>query len=106
METTAGVWQQSGFICSAADNFQHTQNRLTDCVLSPLTPWRIQDYHLIYLFLYSVINYISIAHMYYHSLGLAAKGERLHKCLHFTASTLHWGRANKNVLIFNQKYYL
>ena len=31
--------------------------------------------------------------MYYHSLGLAAKGERLHKCLHFTASTLHWGRA-------------
>ena len=24
METTAGVWQQSGFICSAADNFQHT----------------------------------------------------------------------------------
>ena len=25
METTAGVWQQSGFICSAADNFQHTQ---------------------------------------------------------------------------------
>ena len=26
METTAGVWQQSGFICSAADNFQHTQN--------------------------------------------------------------------------------
>ena len=27
METTAGVRQQSGFICSAADNFQHTQNR-------------------------------------------------------------------------------
>ena len=26
METTAGVRQQSGFICSAADNFQHTQN--------------------------------------------------------------------------------
>ena len=26
METTAGVWQQSGFICSATDNFQHTQN--------------------------------------------------------------------------------
>ena len=26
METTAGVCQQSGFICSAADNFQHTQN--------------------------------------------------------------------------------
>ena len=26
METTAGVWQQSGFICSAADNFQHLQN--------------------------------------------------------------------------------
>ena len=26
METTAGVLQQSGFICSAADNFQHTQN--------------------------------------------------------------------------------
>ena len=26
METTAGVWQQSGFTCSAADNFQHTQN--------------------------------------------------------------------------------
>ena len=26
METTAGVWQQAGFICSAADNFQHTQN--------------------------------------------------------------------------------
>ena len=51
-----------------------------------------------------MINYISIAHMYYHSLGLAAKGERLHKCLHYTASTLHWGRANKNVLIFNQKY--
>ena len=24
METTAGVWQQSGFICSAADNFKHT----------------------------------------------------------------------------------
>ena len=24
METTAGVWQQSGFICSATDNFQHT----------------------------------------------------------------------------------
>ena len=24
METTAGIWQQSGFICSAADNFQHT----------------------------------------------------------------------------------
>ena len=24
IETTAGVWQQSGFICSAADNFQHT----------------------------------------------------------------------------------
>ena len=24
METTAGVRQQSGFICSAADNFQHT----------------------------------------------------------------------------------
>ena len=44
--------------------------------------------------------------MYYHSLGLAAKGEPLHKCLHYTASTLQWGRANKNVLIFNQKYYL
>ena len=26
MGTTAGVRQQSGFICSAADNFQHTQN--------------------------------------------------------------------------------
>ena len=26
IETTAGVRQQSGFICSAADNFQHTQN--------------------------------------------------------------------------------
>ena len=26
METTAGARQQSGFICSAADNFQHTQN--------------------------------------------------------------------------------
>ena len=26
METTAGVWQQSGFICSAADNFQYTHN--------------------------------------------------------------------------------
>ena len=26
METTAGVRQQSGFICSAADNFQHTPN--------------------------------------------------------------------------------
>ena len=26
METTAGVRQQSGFICSAADNFEHTQN--------------------------------------------------------------------------------
>ena len=26
METTAGVWQQSSFICSATDNFQHTQN--------------------------------------------------------------------------------
>ena len=26
METTAGVQRQSGFICSAADNFQHTQN--------------------------------------------------------------------------------
>ena len=25
-KTTAGVWQQSGFTCSAADNFQHTQN--------------------------------------------------------------------------------
>ena len=24
METTAGVWQQSGFTCSAAHNFQHT----------------------------------------------------------------------------------
>ena len=39
-----------------------------------------------------MINYISIVYMYYRSLGLA--------------STLHWGRANKNVLIFNQKYYL
>ena len=26
METTAGVQQQSGFIATAADNFQHTQN--------------------------------------------------------------------------------
>ena len=26
VETTVGVWQQSGFTCSAADNFQHTQN--------------------------------------------------------------------------------
>ena len=26
METTAGIRQQSGFICSASDNFQHTQN--------------------------------------------------------------------------------
>ena len=26
VETTAGVWQQSGFTCSAADNFHHTQN--------------------------------------------------------------------------------
>ena len=26
METTAGVQQQSGFICSAADNFQHTES--------------------------------------------------------------------------------
>ena len=25
METTADIWQQLGFICSAADNFQHTQ---------------------------------------------------------------------------------
>ena len=24
METTAGVWQQSGFNCSATDNFWHT----------------------------------------------------------------------------------
>ena len=24
VETTAGVWQQPGFTCSAADNFQHT----------------------------------------------------------------------------------
>ena len=27
METTAGGRQQSGFIATAADNFQHTQNR-------------------------------------------------------------------------------
>ena len=26
VETTAGVWQQSGLTCSAAYNFQHTQN--------------------------------------------------------------------------------
>ena len=26
VETTAGVWQQSVFTCSAADSFQHTQN--------------------------------------------------------------------------------
>ena len=26
VETTAGVWQQSRFTCSAADSFQHTQN--------------------------------------------------------------------------------
>ena len=26
METTACVWQQSGFICSAADNFQHAKS--------------------------------------------------------------------------------
>ena len=25
VETTAGVWQQLGFTCTAADNFQHTQ---------------------------------------------------------------------------------
>ena len=28
VETTAGVWQQSGFTCSAADNFQHTHKIL------------------------------------------------------------------------------
>ena len=26
VETTAGVWQQSGFTFSAADNFQHTKS--------------------------------------------------------------------------------
>ena len=30
METTAGVWRQSGFICSAADNFSaHPKSSLT-----------------------------------------------------------------------------
>ena len=30
METTAGVRQQSGFVATAADNFQHTQNTYDD----------------------------------------------------------------------------
>ena len=44
--------------------------------------------------------------MYYHSLGLAAKGERLHNV--YIIPLLHYigEGANKNVLIFNQKYYL
>ena len=29
VETTAGVWQQSVFTCSAADSFQHTPKILT-----------------------------------------------------------------------------
>ena len=29
VETTAGVWQQSDFTCSAADNVQHTHKILT-----------------------------------------------------------------------------
>ena len=87
--------------------FQHTQNRLTDCFKSSDTVvYKGLALFFFFFFLNSVINYISIAHMYYHSLGLAVKGERLHKCLHYTASTLHCGRAIKNVLIFNQKYYL
>ena len=34
VETTAGVWQQSVFTCSAADSFQHTHKIIT------LTPHR------------------------------------------------------------------
>ena len=29
VETTAGVWQQSVFTCSAADSFQHTPKIIT-----------------------------------------------------------------------------
>ena len=29
VETTAGVWQQSRFTCSAADSFQHTHKIIT-----------------------------------------------------------------------------
>ena len=38
MDTTAGVQQQSGFICSAADNFQHTQNPHSHVTSPPAKP--------------------------------------------------------------------
>ena len=41
METTAGVWQQSGFTFSAADNFQHTQNLWLSCCLTSTETTRL-----------------------------------------------------------------
>ena len=50
VETTAGVWQQSGFTCSAADSFQHTQNLKKCCFTSTETVGLLgtgaQDVHL------------------------------------------------------------
>ena len=77
--------------------FFSTQNRLTDCLCFKSSDTVAYTGLALKFLKNSIINYISIAHIYYHSLGLAAKGERLHKYLHYTASTLHWGRANKNV---------
>ena len=83
METIAGI-RQSGFIVQQQTIFSTPKIERTNCLCfkssdtAAYTGLALKKY----IYINSIINYISIAHIYYHSLGLATKGEPLHKCLH------------------------
>ena len=69
METTAGVWQQSVFTCSAADSFQHTHKiiTLTHRLLDKRTAWatgntRYRDSKITPLDHKMADNCVSLAH--------------------------------------------
>jgi len=85
METTAGGQQQSGFIATAADNFQHTQNRRRLFVLKVL--WHRGVYRTSTKnFKHSFINYIIDCTHIISLFRTSNKGERFHKkCLHYAS---------------------
>ena len=83
METIAGI-RQSGFIVQQQTIFSTPKIERTICLCfksSDTTAYTGLAFKKSTT-TKSIINYISIAHIYYHSLGLAAKGEPLQKCLH------------------------
>ena len=84
-ETTAGGQQQSGFIVTAADNFQHTQNRRRLFVFKVL--WHRGVYRTSTKNVKnSFINYIIDCTHIISLFRTSNKGERFHqKCLHYAS---------------------